>query len=116
MSNKYVAGYEPDMSAGNFHPNAFFDPAVAFANAGDPEAAAVAQDEIAAAAIADPAEVDASVEVLTAPAAETIAIQEAEAERLKEEETEGGAPAEPPVTETSEVEESKDDTTEVKFS
>lgn len=44
MSNKYVKGYEPDLTQGKFHPNAFFDPAVKFANAGDPKAAAEAQN------------------------------------------------------------------------
>lgn len=49
--SKYVEGYG-DRNEGYdapYHPSANFDPAVAFANAGDPEAAAAAQEERAAA-------------------------------------------------------------------
>lgn len=42
--SKYVEGYgRDDAYDGPYHPSANFDPAVAFANAGDPRAAAKAQ-------------------------------------------------------------------------
>jgi hypothetical protein len=91
MSNKYVKGYEPDLNAGNFHPNAYFDPAVKFAHAGDPKAAAEAQKQQDAAAVELP-----DVETLTAPAAETL-----NPPARLDEGTEGGALAEPPVTDSS---------------
>lgn len=106
MSNKYVAGYEPDLTSGKFHPSAFFDPAVEFANAGDPEAAAAAQAE-------SPVEIVESIEVV---AGNAIAVAEVKDSTVTESATPegdadasatdgetGGAPAEPVSPEQTEV-------------